>query len=480
MKKTTLFLSLLFLAFFSNGMGNLMLIGGGTEKDWNGSSWSDRAYSKIIELAANRRVAILSVNKETDWLQKYFLKLGAISAEDIVIDSRQKADLPDNYNRIINCDAVFIKGGDQSKYYQLWKDTLTALAIRTVFQRGGIVAGTSAGAMSLSEFIYSAEEISVTSFSALQNPCDSSITLRNDFLGLLPAAIVDTHFTQRARLGRLTAFLARIKSSLNLDISAIGIDDNTALLVENNRLARVIGEGSVTLLKAQANSEILIREKHPLHSTNITMFLLTEDFSLNLDDFSIVAIPSYAVAASSGSERRELAARNIFLSARQKGVERLGSYFISNFSLENGLYLGKLELQQGTEKLPGTIIIPAPFSNQNYSENLFGGGLFALKSFPECWALVIESGMLVYAIQPAVVINSSLSSFPLLIIDTENLQYVARSLYIADPLKTDLPRQSVALVSCTLHALGPGYSYNYLNRQIKLADDIFKQGIIRW
>jgi len=289
---------LLAIIFFSvttlSAQGNLVLIGGGSEKDWNGSSWSDKVYRKIVQFTNNRRIIIISTNEESNWLRDYFLKLGAISAENLKIENQQKANSKEIYDKVVACDAVFIKGGNQASYFLNWKDSLLLQAILEVHLRGGVIAGTSAGAMILSEFIFSAEKDSISSLTALQNPLSDQITIRRNFLPLLKATIVDTHFTQRGRLGRLASFIANIKNNFQFDSIGIGIDDNTAIIINDQHQAEIYGEGAVTFLKSNNNSQLKIFPEKPLHFTGIELISLTEEFKIDLQSLEVIHIPTYA------------------------------------------------------------------------------------------------------------------------------------------------------------------------------------------
>lgn len=233
------------------GQGYLMLAGGGGE---TAGGWSDLPYAWVVNHSANKKVAIISVNDETDWLPNYFKTFGAKWAKNFKISSRSVADQQWLFDTLISYNAIFLKGGDQSKYYEYYKGTKTHQAIQQVYNNGGVLAGTSAGAMILSPIIYTAQVTSVDPSTTLMNAFTSQITLANDFLNTLQGRFIfDTHVAERGRLGRIPAFMATWYKQTGQQSIGVGIDDHTALCVEPNGNATVYGTGAVGFYKA-ANS----------------------------------------------------------------------------------------------------------------------------------------------------------------------------------------------------------------------------------
>ena len=99
-------------------------------------------------------------------------------------------------------------------YYDLWNDTEVERAARAPWTAGGAVGGTSAGAMSLSEAALAevdpiSADVMADSHTPYLDDTDGGSGVHADFIGLLSGALVDTHFTERGRLGRLLGALAR-------------------------------------------------------------------------------------------------------------------------------------------------------------------------------------------------------------------------------------------------------------------------------
>ena len=179
-------------------------------------------------------------------------KQGALaSVQTLVIPTRETADDPELDSYIQNAAAIWITGGDQGDYYATWKGTrLERLVHEQVKQHGIPIGGTSAGMMILSEFNYLASPNSITSADALADPYKTdAMTLAKDFwtdsdpinepspFPLLNATVTDSHFDTRDRMGRLTAFLGRVIAdgwAAPGDARAVGVDQETALLLEYN------------------------------------------------------------------------------------------------------------------------------------------------------------------------------------------------------------------------------------------------------
>ena len=130
------------LSLFAQGY--ICAVGGGSE---NYNDWSDAPYGWIVEKSDSGKIIILGVSSSvTSWLPNYFMALGADTAYNKVISSTSQANLQATYDELITAKAIFIRGGDQWDYINLWKGTKTDSAIQYVFNNGGVVAGTSAGA----------------------------------------------------------------------------------------------------------------------------------------------------------------------------------------------------------------------------------------------------------------------------------------------------------------------------------------------
>lgn len=184
------------------------------------------------------------------------------SVATLLIPNRKAASDPEVRRRIDDAKAIFISGGDQGKYVNFWMHTPVEAAIDAAIRRGVPVGGTSAGLAVQGEFMYSAQNDpedgpDLSSVMALANPFIKRVTIVRNFLAIAPLkdTITDTHFSRRDRMGRLLVFMARILESGQVPaIRAIAVDEHTAVLLEPDGKARVVGTGSAYFLSASTKA----------------------------------------------------------------------------------------------------------------------------------------------------------------------------------------------------------------------------------
>jgi len=230
--------------FTLNAQGYVCAIGGGSE-DYN--DWSDAPYSWIVQKSDSGKIIIVDITDATSWLPTYFVSLGADTAYNKTISSISSANLQSTYDDLITAKAIFIRGGDQWDYVRLWKETKTDLAINYVFQHGGVIAGTSAGAAVLGDVDFSARYGTVYSEEALIDPFNHYMQFEENFLTLTPNVLFDSHFVERARHGRLAAMLYNRHVLANEDLIGVGIDDRTALCIYPDGTCEAMGSGAVSI-----------------------------------------------------------------------------------------------------------------------------------------------------------------------------------------------------------------------------------------
>lgn len=254
--------TILFCSILSGAMampGKLLVIGGGSEKSAL-TAWNYLPYKWAVENAPNKKVAIIAFEAETDtWLSDYFTNTcGAVFAKHFNINSASIADDQVTYDSLLNYDMVFLKGGDQWDYYSTYKNTKTQEAIEAIFNRGGVICGTSAGAAILSKVVFTAQMGSVYPYEAIENPMNNYMKLADDFLPFLPGLLFDTHFAERGRLARLVGLIARWKFDHNQNITGIGVDDLTAFAIDSNMVGTVYGTGAINIVKARSDASFSI------------------------------------------------------------------------------------------------------------------------------------------------------------------------------------------------------------------------------
>ena len=224
--------------------GGALLAGGGTDSD-AGMQWL-LAQGGATGLRAYGDVVVLRTSGSNGY-NAYLEAFGANSVTSIVISSTAGANSDFVSNAIAKAEVIFLAGGDQSTYVNLWTGTALQRAVNRRVSEGYPVGGTSAGLAVLGPFVYSALDVSSTSAQVMANPYDASVTIADALftVPLLPNVITDSHFAVRNRMGRLVTFLARLQQDGRAPAPrGIGIDERSAVGVSKTGLATVFGAGS--------------------------------------------------------------------------------------------------------------------------------------------------------------------------------------------------------------------------------------------
>jgi len=204
--------------------------------------------------------------------ERLFGELGAERVSAIDFDTRRDAEEPARIARLEQASGVFFTGGNQLRLTTLIGGTPVAKAIRALNARGVPVAGTSAGAAFISEHMIAFGDEGST-------PIAGSVRLAPG-LGLTNRFIIDQHFRQRDRLGRLLTALA-----YNPFAVGIGLDEDTAAFIAPDNTVHVEGSGAITVVDAsevQFSSMAEIDEGQPVCLLGIKMHLLTRGATFNL------------------------------------------------------------------------------------------------------------------------------------------------------------------------------------------------------
>ncbi|GJM34751.1 MAG: hypothetical protein DHS20C18_37520 [Saprospiraceae bacterium] len=221
--------------------GGILLAGGGTD--------NDDAMRWLLERAAGGDVVIIRASGSDGYNDYLFEELGVNvhSVESIRFDDISAATNAYVIRRIREAEVLFIAGGDQYDYYELWKDNPIEDAINYLINEKGItVGGTSAGMAILGNAYYTPSAGSLSSAQALQNPFHVNVDIlgKDDFIDnpYLPNVVTDTHYDQRERAGRHFTFLARLVHDFGERSFGIACNESTAVAIEQNGTGRVFGE----------------------------------------------------------------------------------------------------------------------------------------------------------------------------------------------------------------------------------------------
>ncbi len=216
--------------------GPIMPIGGAEDK------FNDRIIlSTFTQLAGGRdaRIAIMptasSIESAGERYKAIFLELGARSAEVVYIADREDANDDEVIEALRHATGIFITGGNQMRLSTIVGGTKAAALVRDRNEAGAIVAGTSAGASILSSHM--------VAFGASGETPKQRMAQMVAGFGLVPELIIDQHFRQRDRIGRLLMFVAS-----NPGLLGVGIDEDTAALISANGVLEVIGRNTITIV----------------------------------------------------------------------------------------------------------------------------------------------------------------------------------------------------------------------------------------
>jgi cyanophycinase len=218
--------------------GKLIAIGGAEDKE------NDCAILKeFIRLAKgpNARIVVMTVatNLVKEIGEDYtnaFKRLGVDDVRVVDVSKREDAQSEAGIKAVEEATGIFFTGGDQLHITALLGGSRLHQALFQRFQKGVVVAGTSAGASMMGNSM-------IISGDRDESPRFGSVEI-GPGMDFLIGTIIDTHFSQRGRMGRLLTGVAHFPQDLGL-----GIDENTALVITDHHF-EVIGEGAVTVVDA--------------------------------------------------------------------------------------------------------------------------------------------------------------------------------------------------------------------------------------
>jgi cyanophycinase-like exopeptidase len=286
----------------------LVLMGGGTDVD--------AAFQWMCQRAGGGDFVVIRTTG-TDAYNPYIQQLcpQMDSVETIIITSVTGANSAYVSSHIQNAEALWIAGGDQSTYVNLWRGTAVQTGVNFLLNsKQAPVGGTSAGLAVLSQFIYTGELGSVTSSQALANPFHRYVTLDRDLFqsALGVDKLYDSHFVTRDRMGRSLVFLARIvNNGWAAQPRGIGIDERTALLVLPNGSATMVGSGAAYFLQAPGPAQVLA-DRTPMTYLNIGVYKVPQGGTFNLSTWSGTGGVAYTLNVNNGSLTSTQAGGNIY------------------------------------------------------------------------------------------------------------------------------------------------------------------------
>lgn len=254
--------------------GALLMIGGAEDKVGNRT-----ILRRFVELAggAQSHIAIIATASEiydvvSRIYERIFLELGADKVQVLKLYSREQCCNEQMLAPIADATGIFLTGGNQLKLMTILGGTPAATRIRRAYRAGCVVAGTSAGASAVCQHMMAYGMSGITPRKAMMHFAPG--------LGLINRLLVDQHFGARGRTGRLVTALAH-----NPYLLGVGLDEDTAIEVNPQRMMTVLGRGSVTIVDGTDmtyNDIYRISDHAPLTIHNMRFHLLTHGYQFDI------------------------------------------------------------------------------------------------------------------------------------------------------------------------------------------------------
>jgi cyanophycinase len=220
----------------------------------------ERSSEEVILAEVARRVgagklvvSTVAMREGTDQLfkeyEKTFRSLGVKHVFNLEISERGEGTLESKVKILDDATGVFFTGGDQLKITSHIGDTPVFQRIREIYDEGGVICGTSAGAAAMSETML------VGGGDEESHAIGGSVRMAPG-LGLIGGVVIDQHFMERGRVGRLMGVVAQNPKNLG-----IGIDERTSIVVERGESFYVLGSGAVYVIDGTGVSYSNIAEE---------------------------------------------------------------------------------------------------------------------------------------------------------------------------------------------------------------------------
>ena len=252
--------------------GPLLIIGGREDKT------GDRVILRAIaERVRGRKLVLATVASRApegyfDAYEAAFADLGVTDLVELYVHERGDTLDGEMDHLFEDAAGIFFTGGDQLRISSQIAGTPVEEALRRIHARGGIIAGTSAGASAMSDTM-----LVRGSGSASHRIGDLHMA---PGLGLMPHIIIDQHFAERGRIGRLLGAVAQ-----NPRVLGVGVDEDTAMLVTGATFS-VLGSGAVTVVDGAGVTHSNIAEARPertlsMHDVRLHVLATGDGFDLD-------------------------------------------------------------------------------------------------------------------------------------------------------------------------------------------------------
>ncbi|MBE6050358.1 MAG: cyanophycinase [Clostridium sp.] len=255
--------------------GNLIIIGGAEDKEGR-----KEILKKVCNCLDKKNDILLVVTVATEFpkeaarkYKKVFTELGVKNISILDVSSREDSYKESNISKIKESALIFFTGGDQLRITSLLGGTPIYEALKEAGIKGKYIVGTSAGASVMSDTM-------IVEGDDDESPRKCTLKM-SPGIGYIENVIIDQHFAQRGRIGRLLTGIAQ-----NPEILGIGIDENTAIIANKEGIIEVIGEGAVYFIDGSNISYTNVSEQNSnevLSIYNVKLHVLKQG-----DKFSLI------------------------------------------------------------------------------------------------------------------------------------------------------------------------------------------------
>lgn len=263
-----------------NNVGYLLIIGGAEDKQ--GESLILR---NVVDSVGKGKLVVLTTATEDPvkagvTYHEVFTRLGINDMEVLDIPSREDANNPRLRKKLEKADCIFFTGGDQLRITSILGGTGIYDDLKRIYETGGTLVGTSAGASVMSgTMIVEGND---------NEPARKCTLKMAPGLGFLPEVIIDQHFDQRGRIGRLLCGIAE-----NPQILGIGIDEDTAIKVFPDDHFEIIGSNAVTIVDGRSLTSTNVSELNPnelLAITGATLHTLPAGYGYHIRNREVIRL----------------------------------------------------------------------------------------------------------------------------------------------------------------------------------------------
>lgn len=211
-----------------------------------------------------------------------FGRLGCTNVKVADIRKREHSDLAENIALIQNADCVMFSGGDQSKITKKIGGTIIHKILLERLKNDPIViAGTSAGAMAMSDEM-------ITGGSSTESFYKGAVGMDKG-MGFISNLIIDSHFIQRGRFGRLAEAVAHFPKLIG-----VGLSEDTGLVIKDRNYFEVIGSGMIIIFDPntlQHNNIQILDQGTPITLTNLTTHVLANGDQFDIEKRLVSVLP---------------------------------------------------------------------------------------------------------------------------------------------------------------------------------------------